>query len=73
MRNNAFFVLSVATQDTDAAYLNKAELEAKLDGLSDELDFLRQIFDAVMNLTFSSILMICILSVTCYVCKRPCP
>ncbi|XP_057701906.1 keratin, type II cytoskeletal 8-like [Corythoichthys intestinalis] len=33
-------------KDTDAAYLIKAELEAKLDGLSDELDFLRQIFDA---------------------------
>uniref|UniRef100_A0A3Q2YUU7 IF rod domain-containing protein n=1 Tax=Hippocampus comes TaxID=109280 RepID=A0A3Q2YUU7_HIPCM len=45
VRDNAFLALSVATQDTDAAYLNKAELEAKLDGLSDELDFLRQIFD----------------------------
>ncbi|XP_019736430.1 keratin, type II cytoskeletal 8-like isoform X1 [Hippocampus comes] len=36
-------------KDTDAAYLNKAELEAKLDGLSDELDFLRQIFDAEIH------------------------
>nr|XP_057910236.1 keratin, type II cytoskeletal 8-like [Doryrhamphus excisus] len=33
-------------KDTDAAYLIKAELETKLDGLSDELDFLRQIYDA---------------------------
>ncbi|XP_019714992.1 intermediate filament protein ON3-like, partial [Hippocampus comes] len=48
-RDNAFLALSVATQDTDAAYLNKAELEAKLDGLSDELDFLRQIFDAEIH------------------------
>ncbi|XP_077429255.1 keratin, type II cytoskeletal 8-like [Vanacampus margaritifer] len=36
-------------KDTDAAYLIKAELEAKLDGLSDELDFLRQIFDAEIH------------------------
>ncbi|XP_061543063.1 keratin, type II cytoskeletal 8-like [Phycodurus eques] len=36
-------------KDTDAAYLTKAELEAKLDGLSDELDFLRQIFDAEIH------------------------
>ncbi|XP_054641059.1 keratin, type II cytoskeletal 8-like isoform X2 [Dunckerocampus dactyliophorus] len=36
-------------KDTDAAYLIKAELEAKLDGLSDELDFLRQIYDAEIH------------------------
>ncbi|XP_051931937.1 keratin, type II cytoskeletal 8-like isoform X1 [Hippocampus zosterae] len=36
-------------KDMDAAYLNKAELEAKIDGLSDELDFLRQIFDAEIH------------------------
>ncbi|XP_077385376.1 keratin, type II cytoskeletal 8-like [Festucalex cinctus] len=36
-------------KDTDAAYLIKAELEAKLDGLSDELDFLRQIFNAEIH------------------------
>ncbi|XP_061885622.1 keratin, type II cytoskeletal 8-like [Entelurus aequoreus] len=33
-------------KDTDAAYLVKAELEARLNALSDELDFLRQIYDA---------------------------
>ncbi|KAM3622341.1 uncharacterized protein V6R79_023385 [Siganus canaliculatus] len=33
-------------KDTDAAYMVKVELEAKLDGLSDEIDFLRQIFEA---------------------------
>ncbi|XP_058487546.1 keratin, type II cytoskeletal 8-like [Solea solea] len=32
-------------KDTDAAYMIKVELEAKLDGLSDEIDFLRQIYD----------------------------
>ncbi|XP_037107696.1 keratin, type II cytoskeletal 8-like [Syngnathus acus] len=36
-------------KDTDAAFLIKAELEAKLDGLSDEIDFLRQIFDAEIH------------------------
>uniref|UniRef100_A0A3Q2QF34 Keratin, type II cytoskeletal 8-like n=1 Tax=Fundulus heteroclitus TaxID=8078 RepID=A0A3Q2QF34_FUNHE len=33
-------------KDTDAAYMVKVELEAKLDGLSDEIEFLRQLFDA---------------------------
>ncbi|XP_039972252.1 keratin, type II cytoskeletal 8-like [Xiphias gladius] len=33
-------------KDTDAAYMMKVELEAKLDGLSDEIEFLRQIYDA---------------------------
>uniref|UniRef100_A0A3B4VN21 Zgc:158846 n=1 Tax=Seriola dumerili TaxID=41447 RepID=A0A3B4VN21_SERDU len=33
-------------KDTDAAYMVKVELEAKLDGLSDEIEFLRQIYDA---------------------------
>ena len=34
-------------QDTDAAYIVKVELEAKLDSLSDELEFLRQLYDVV--------------------------
>ena len=34
-------------QDTDAAYIVKVELEAKLDSLSDELEFLRQLYDMV--------------------------
>ncbi|KAM4613457.1 keratin, type II cytoskeletal 8-like isoform 2-T2 [Polymixia lowei] len=33
-------------KDTDAAYMIKIELEAKLDGLSEEIEFLRQIYDA---------------------------
>ncbi|XP_074486102.1 keratin, type II cytoskeletal 8-like isoform X1 [Sebastes fasciatus] len=32
-------------KDTDAAYMLKLELEAKLDGLSDEIEFLKQIYD----------------------------
>ncbi|CAJ1051596.1 keratin%2C type II cytoskeletal 8-like [Xyrichtys novacula] len=37
------FVL--AKKDTDAAYMTKVELEAKLDALSDEIEFLRQIYE----------------------------
>ncbi|XP_026163677.1 keratin, type II cytoskeletal 8-like [Mastacembelus armatus] len=36
-------------KDIDAAYTVKVELEAKLDGLSDEIDFLRQIYDAEIH------------------------
>ncbi|XP_069567252.1 keratin, type II cytoskeletal 8-like [Brachyistius frenatus] len=36
-------------KDTDAAYMIKVELEVKLDGLSDEIEFLRQIYDAELN------------------------
>ncbi|XP_044036556.1 keratin, type II cytoskeletal 8-like [Siniperca chuatsi] len=41
------FVLT--KKDTDAAYMAKVELEAKLDGLSDEIEFLRQIYDAEIH------------------------
>lgn len=30
--------------------MTKVDLETQVNGLSDELDFLRQIYDAVMNL-----------------------
>ncbi|RVE72462.1 hypothetical protein OJAV_G00040170 [Oryzias javanicus] len=33
-------------KDTDAAYMVKVELEAKLDALSDKIEFLRQLYDA---------------------------
>ncbi|KAM7401846.1 hypothetical protein PAMP_017124 [Pampus punctatissimus] len=36
-------------KDTDAAYMIKVDLEAKLDGLSDEIEFLRQIYDAEIS------------------------
>lgn len=50
MQESTFSMLSFPVQDTDAAYMIKVELEAKLDGLSDEIEFLRQIFDAVITL-----------------------
>lgn len=34
-------------QDVDAAYMNKVELEAKVDALQDEINFLRAVFEAV--------------------------
>ncbi|NXI18815.1 K2C75 protein, partial [Irena cyanogastra] len=40
---NEFVVLK---KDVDAAYMNKVELEAKVDALSDELNFLRALFEA---------------------------
>lgn len=43
-------MLSSPMQDTDAAYMSKVELEGKLDALSDEIEFLRQIYDTVINL-----------------------
>ncbi|XP_041639336.1 keratin, type II cytoskeletal 8-like [Cheilinus undulatus] len=45
-RNECENSFVLAKKDTDAAYMVKVELEAKLDGLSDEIEFLRQIFDA---------------------------
>lgn len=39
-----------AIQDADAAYMTKVDLETQVNALSDELDFLRQIYDAVINL-----------------------
>ncbi|MCP6658189.1 keratin, partial [Klebsiella pneumoniae] len=39
---NEFVLLK---KDVDAAYMNKVELEAKLDSLQDEINFLRAIFE----------------------------
>lgn len=39
---------AMLSQDADAAYIVKTELEAKLDCLTDEIEFLRTIYDAVM-------------------------
>ncbi|KAM6980953.1 intermediate filament protein ON3-like [Aplochiton taeniatus] len=36
-------------KDTDSAYIAKVELEAKLDCLSDEIEFLRQIYDTEIS------------------------
>lgn len=34
-------------QDVDAAYMSKVELEAKVDALNDEINFLRVLYAAV--------------------------
>ena len=39
-------------QDVDAAYMNKVELEAKVDALQDEINFLRAIYEAVSTVFF---------------------
>ncbi|KAK9529295.1 hypothetical protein VZT92_013399 [Zoarces viviparus] len=47
-------------KDTDAAYMIKVELEAKLDGLSDEIEFLRQIYDTEIHELQSQIKDTCV-------------
>ncbi len=37
----------MSSKDVDAAYMNKVELEAKVDSLQDEINFLRAIFEEV--------------------------
>ena len=34
-------------QDVDCVYMNKIELETKVDGLQDEINFLRSAYEAV--------------------------
>lgn len=41
LTNTSFF------QDVDEAYMNKVELEAKLESLTDEINFLRSIYEEV--------------------------
>ncbi|XP_053155586.1 keratin, type II cytoskeletal cochleal-like [Hemicordylus capensis] len=43
---NDFVVLK---KDVDASYMNKVELEAKVDGLTDEINFLRALYEAEMR------------------------
>lgn len=47
-----YYIINIifAIQDADAAYMTKVDLETQVSALSDELDFLRQIYDAVINL-----------------------
>lgn len=35
-------------QDVDAAYMNKVELQAKVDSLTDEINFLRTLYEMVI-------------------------
>lgn len=37
----------ILLQDVDEAYMNKVELEAKLESLTDEINFLRSIYEEV--------------------------
>ncbi|CAL1608341.1 unnamed protein product [Knipowitschia caucasica] len=48
-RNDAENSFVLVKKDTDAAYMVKVELEAKLDALSDEIEFLRQLYDTELN------------------------
>lgn len=41
------------SQDVDGAYMNKVELEAKVDALQDEINFLRAVYEAVRNILFA--------------------
>ncbi|KAM6395003.1 keratin, type II cytoskeletal cochleal [Rhynochetos jubatus] len=43
---NEFVVLK---KDVDAAYINKVELEAKVDALTDEINFLRSLYEAELH------------------------
>ncbi|KAM4699147.1 keratin, type II cytoskeletal cochleal-like [Discoglossus pictus] len=43
---NEFVVLK---KDVDAAYMNKVDLEARVDGMTDEINFLRTLYEAEMN------------------------
>lgn len=38
------------SQDVDGAYMNKVELEARVDALQDEINFLRAVYDAVREM-----------------------
>lgn len=40
-------ILPIFFQDVDAAYMNKVELEGRVDALQDEINFLRAVYDTV--------------------------
>lgn len=42
--------LFLCFQDVDIAYMNKVELEAKVDALTDEINFLRALYEAVRTI-----------------------
>lgn len=43
-----------APQDVDAAYMNKVELQAKVDSLTDEIKFFKCLYEGVRTLLTSS-------------------
>lgn len=48
-RTNAENDFVVLKKDVDASYMNKVELEAKMDGLMDEINFLRVLYEAELS------------------------
>ena len=46
------------SQDVDAAYMTKVELQAKADSLADEINFLRVIYEAVSPPVLSSLFLL---------------
>lgn len=42
-------------QDVDEAYMNKVELESRLEGLTDEINFYRQLYEEVCSCSFNTI------------------
>ncbi|TNN53918.1 Keratin, type II cytoskeletal 8 [Liparis tanakae] len=53
-RNECENTFVLMKKDTDAAYMVKVELEAKMDELSDEIEFLRQIYDTYSEMQQSA-------------------
>ena len=49
-QHNSCSIFVCVCQDVDEAYMNKVELEAKLESLTDEINFLRQIYEEVGKL-----------------------
>lgn len=41
------FVSPFSPQDVDTAYINKVELEAKVEALNDEINFLKNLYEVV--------------------------
>lgn len=48
-RTNAENDFVVLKKDVDASYMNKVELEAKVDGLTDEINFLRVLYESELS------------------------
>lgn len=44
---NTDLFLFLYLQDVDGAYMNKVELEARVDAIQDEINFLRAVYEAV--------------------------
>ena len=57
MRAHLISACWLLSQDVDAAYMNKVELQAKVDALTDEINFLRTFYDAVSIFSHSALLI----------------